>query len=386
MDEGTFLAAVEAAGTPSWIVDLDRVTQNARELSRIAGEGAISYAIKANDHPAVLRAAKRGDVKAEAASGREYGLARGAGFSGAEIVLNGPLKTDDDLDLAFAEGALVNADSLDELRRMIARPSSAKRIGVRVQSNLIEGAVGDRFGLTNEETVEAARMLVEEGIELEQLHTHLGSYAVQDIDGPTAKKVDLIWPRDPQLTGALAARMVELAQDLADAGLEPQTINLGGGLPSLPAAADHIAAANGTLKASGLSAQLCFEPGRAIVSDAASLVCQVVQVRAGDRDGRQQVVVDAGVNLLPSVQWRDAQLSALDGRPGDQNTVVFGPLCLQSDVLAWNATLPEVRVGDLLVAESVGAYNWVRSTSFIFPTAPIVLLQGGETTIDSGQR
>ena len=357
--------------------DVDRVRQNARRLSELAGAASIAYAVKANDHPSILEAVKQGGIRAEVASGREYGLARQAGFSGAEIVFNGPLKTDGELALALAEGALVNADSLDELARILELPASRKRVGIRVQSNLVEGAVGDRFGFTADEALAGARLLASRSVQLEQLHTHLGSYAVKDIEGPTAKKVDLIWPRDPDLTAALADRVLDIAISLAAIGLEPQTVSLGGGLPGLPAAAEHIAAAQGRLAASGLSSRLAFEPGRAVVTDAAALACRVVQVRGPDRSGRQQVVVDAGVNLLPSVEWRDARISALDAE-GAMPTVVFGPLCLQSDVLAWSAPLPELRVGDLLVAEDVGAYNWVRSAPFIFPAAPVVLHDRGE--------
>jgi diaminopimelate decarboxylase len=386
LDEGLIAEAVGAAATPIWIFDLDRIRENARELERIAGPGSIAYAIKANDHPAVLRAARQAGVNAEAASGREYRLAREAGFAGPSIIFNGPLKSDDDLGLAFTEGALVNADSLEELKRMLNLAADNKHIGIRVQANLIEGAVGDRFGLSAEEANEAAGLISAAGLALEQLHTHLGSYAVRDVEGPTAKKVDLIWPRDPQLTAALTSRLIEAALRLAAAGLEPKTISLGGGLPSLPAAADHVRAAASRLTESGLASRLTFEPGRAIVSDAAVLVCRVVQVRSPDRNGRQQVVVDAGVNLLPSVEWRDVELTAIGPTSEARPTVVFGPLCLQSDVLAWASPLPELRIGDILVAGRVGAYNWVRSTPFIFPTAPVVLVEEGKMRVDAGER
>jgi diaminopimelate decarboxylase len=383
MERQIHAAAVEAAGTPVWIFDVDRIVENARTLREALGVGTISYAIKANDHPAVLEAAKRGGIGAEAASGREYALARAAGFSGAEIVFNGPLKTDEELSGALAEGALINADSLEEVARIGEIAGDDARVGIRVQSNLIEGAVGDRFGLSAEEAVEAVGLLRRRGLSLEQLHTHLGSYAVQEVDGPTAKRVDLIWPRGAELTVALAARTIEIAALLAQKDMEPASISLGGGLPVMPAAAEHFAAAREELQKSGLRSRLAFEPGRAVVSDAVALVCRVVRVRTPDRDGRQQVVVDAGVNLLPTVEWRDAQLSMLDGRGGEPETVVFGPLCLQSDVLAWKARLPQLEVGDLLVAENVGAYNWGRSTPFIFPKAPVALHRAGQLSIEA---
>ncbi|KAB2833773.1 MAG: diaminopimelate decarboxylase, partial [Candidatus Dadabacteria bacterium] len=125
---------------------------------------------------------------------------------------------------------------------------------------------------------------------------------------------------------------------------------------------------------------LILEPGRAIVSDAAHLITTVIAVKEL-RGGVRAAVVDAGINILPTSFWRFQDIECAEERGGDlRDTIIYGPLCLQTDIIG-KCPLPDLRAGDRLVVKNVGAYNIPQSSTFIFPRPPIVLVEEGKPRI-----
>jgi diaminopimelate decarboxylase len=189
-----------------------------------------------------------------------------------------------------------------------------------------------------------------------------------------------------------------VAKQARQLGMEPVIANFGGGYPSsnrLKPAFDvqggsspkgHVLAPFaealvGRLlkarKAFGGKPTLMLEPGRAIVDVAVRLACTVVARKeiSGQCDA---VVVDAGVNLVPTAYWYDHGIDAIADREDDQALVakpiaVFGPLCMQIDVLRDRALLPPMSVGSPLVISNVGAYCLTQSMQFIQPRPAVVL-------------
>ena len=100
-----------------------------------------------------------------------------------------------------------------------------------------------------------------------------------------------------------------------------------------------------------------LETGRAIVDDAETLVTTVV---GGKRlpDGRRAAILDAGVNILFTALWYNHEVKPL--RPLDgiaEETVLYGPLCMNMDVVRASIMLPPLNVGESLAIHPVGAYN-----------------------------
>jgi diaminopimelate decarboxylase len=62
----------------------------------------------------------------------------------------------------------------------------------------------------------------------------------------------------------------------------------------------------------------------------------------------------------------------LQGRP--EETVIYGPLCMNIDVMRNNIMLPPVNVGDALVFSPVGAYNNTQWMQFIEYRPNVVLI------------
>ena len=111
-----------------------------------------------------------------------------------------------------------------------------------------------------------------------------------------------------------------------------------------------------------------------MVDDCESLITTVVGgKRAGD--GRRAVVLNAGVNLLFTSYWYNHRIKTTapsTGRP--ESTVLYGPLCMNIDVVREAVDLPPLKVGDHLLVESVGAYNNTQWMQFIEYRPAVVLL------------
>jgi len=126
---------------------------------------------------------------------------------------------------------------------------------------------------------------------------------------------------------------------------------------------------------------LILEPGRSIVDDAVTLLVSVVAVKKTP-DGRTLVVVDGGVNLLPTAYYFRHDVVAGREVEGDSARVdIVGPLCMQIDVLRRDVSLPPVSRGSILLFRNAGAYTVSNSMQFIYPRPPVVVVSGRETHV-----
>jgi len=373
-------------GSPLWLADVDRARERLAGL-RAAWTAAwadteIAYSYKTNRTTAFLHAFDDAGAGAEVVCAAEYALARDVvGVDGARITLNGPAKPDALLARAAADGALVIADSADELERLAL--AGVVRSGIRVGLPGPEGTPS-RFGLAPADVVAAGRRARDLGLTLEVLHVHLVS---TDFSarlgaagaGTLAANVRVGWAKSPAVHARAATILARLAAELG--GVE--AIDLGGGIPAAPSpeADTHAAAVGDALHAAGFRGRLMLEPGRALVADVVDLAMTVVAVKTL-ADGSTCVVLDAGTDLLPGTLWAWPRLEALErraqaGARGDTPTLVAGPLCLNIDLLAPGAALGELAPGDVLLAREVGAYQQVQSTQFGDLRPAVVARDGG---------
>jgi len=99
-------------------------------------------------------------------------------------------------------------------------------------------------------------------------------------------------------------------------------------------------------------------------------------------NGARALVIDAGVNLLFTSNWyRHDILPVIDRGGMLEETVVYGPLCMNIDVVRPSVLLPPLDPGDALVIRPVGAYNVTQWMQFIRLRPPVVLI-GKDGEID----
>ncbi|NOZ01483.1 MAG: diaminopimelate decarboxylase, partial [Deltaproteobacteria bacterium] len=92
-------------------------------------------------------------------------------------------------------------------------------------------------------------------------------------------------------------------------------------------------------------------------------------------DGRKALVVDAGVNTLFTAFWyKHDVIPAQEFAGTPEPTVIFGPLCMNIDVVRDHLMFPPLDTGDRLVIRSVGAYNVTQWMQFITTRPAVVLI------------
>ena len=123
---------------------------------------------------------------------------------------------------------------------------------------------------------------------------------------------------------------------------------------------------------------LLLEPGRALVDEAVYLIASVVSTKRFV-DGTRGVIIDAGVNVLPTAFWFKHEIASTHDMGSTLETVnIYGPLCMQIDVVRTQVRLPILQKGDILVIKNVGAYNITQSMQFIFPRPAVVIVNKGK--------
>ena len=384
---------IEEHGSPLFVIvekELRQKYQDAyRAFSTRYPRVQFAWSYKTNYLKAVCRVFHQEGAIAEVVSDFEYEKARAMGVKGSEIVFNGPYKSEEILRTAVAEGARIQLDNLDEIVRLeqIARDAGTiVPVGMRV--NMIAGSepVWSKFGF-NYESGEAHRIirrLADEGqLKLVGLHMHLGTFVL-----------DLRSYREG------IGKLLELAQWARDElDIELEYINTGGGFGSInslkhqylpgheltPSFDQYAEAICETLDEKmpdyAQPPLLLLETGRALVDEAGSLITTVVSVRH-TADGGRALVVDAGVNLLYTANWYRLTMTPAQQTSGpNSKTVVYGPLCMNIDVIREDAPLPALNAGQQIVIHPVGAYNITQSMQFI-TYRPRVVMIGSDGQVD----
>ncbi|MFD7947178.1 diaminopimelate decarboxylase, partial [Streptomyces sp. NPDC059744] len=119
-------------------IDTDGVRDSVTALQdAFAGAPGVlhTFAAKAASLVPVLRLLADCGMGCEVASPGELRLALDAGFAPSDIVLDSPAKTRDEIRQALALGVALNADSLDEVRRIAARRARRAAARLRVRGN-----------------------------------------------------------------------------------------------------------------------------------------------------------------------------------------------------------------------------------------------------------
>ncbi len=390
---------VEKYGSPLFVLSEKHLRQSVRHIhsafsSRYA-KVRQAWSYKTNYINAVSAILHSEGCDAEVVSEFEYNKARRLGVPASRIFFNGPYKPRSALEKAVKEGARIHIDHLDELALLekIANEQNVLNFPVTIRLNFDTRFTENwgRFGfnIENGQAMEAARRIVASpNLKLTGLHNHIGTF----ITDPRAYST--------QISIMIAfMNSVEAATDCTI-----MTLDIGGGFAShnalqgaylppeqISPTAEQYAEAIGSALATGLKnreqqgkplPELILETGRAVVDEAEWLIASVV---ANKRlpDGRRAMVVDAGVNILfTSFQYNHEVRPVRPVEDILEETVLYGPLCMNTDIVRHSVSLPPLKTGDLLSFWPVGAYNNTQWMQFIQLRPAVVLVrQNGQVDV-----
>lgn len=367
-------------GSPLIVYDEATLRARARAYRAAAPEALVCFGTKAFPNVALLRLLAEEGLGADVSTEGEFRFALAAGLDGERLVVHGNNKSDAELELAAAEGALVVIDSLEEVER--ARAAGVERTLVRVTPGIEAdthrairtGQVGSKFGLAPDDVLVALRR--DPGIE--GLHLHIGSQ-LREL-GAARQAVDWVV--------AFAART------RAELDWSPRTLDLGGGLgvaavrdePEI-SIGDFVTALLDELGSAasrdGLAIPaLILEPGRSLTARAGVTLYTVGSVKQSG--ATTFVAVDGGMSDNPRPALYGARYTALVGnRLGEALAgaySVVGKHCESGDLLIDRVELPEPQRGDILAVPATGAYTLAMSSTYnALPRPAAVLVAGGES-------
>ena len=321
--------------------------------------GEVLYAVKANPSPWIIDGLYADGTRFfDVASIAEVALIAER-CPKARMAFLHPVKSRESIRRAYYEFGvrIFSLDTEAELHKILAETNHAKDLILIVRlavSN--DGAIfslAGKFGVPAFEAAELIRTCRAHAFEL-GVSFHVGSQCM--------------------LPSAYRSAMMEASRLIAQAGVTVDIVDVGGGFPSIypgltpPPLTDYIRAIEEAFEEMMVleNADLWCEPGRALVSEAESLLVRVELVK-GDalylNDGAYGRLFDAAHSKWPfPVRHHRA------GGTADSETAMFrffGPTCDSLDAMQGPFELPaDTAEGDIIEIGMLGAYGTAIASNF----------------------
>jgi diaminopimelate decarboxylase len=399
----------EIYGTPLHIVNLPRLIETGKTfISQITksypGKTSVHFAFKSNSVPGVVQTIKQAGLKAEVMTDYELDLALQLGYTGKDIIVNGPGKTRMFLEKCLqSDVRLIVIDSLielEELNQLCGEMHLIANVLFRINPNYTPGgmdagtATANRkacaFGLdlkSGEVFRALYRLKYLEFINFYGYHMHIGTGI-----------------RDPRDYSKAIRILFPLLQKTMDLGLQIKCIDIGGGFASfttrkfttmelllrqsfryMPARINQNDKKEFSDFAREISEtvieffhvtdcpELIFEPGRCIVSPNQFLILTVHRIKERIGVGRW-LITDGGLGTctLPTYyEFHEIFLCNEVGRKPSGPASIIGPCCFAADTVYSNKLMPHISAGEKIAIMDTGAYFTALESSFGFPRPAI---------------
>jgi len=375
-------------GTPAYVYSMDEIRDRVGAVRRALGDRLrVSYAVKANPHPALVARMNGLVDRLDVSSGGELALARDLGWDPRAISFTGPAKREDELRAAVEGVGEVVLESLEEAAALdrlavdgpvavclrIAPDELPRGFGVRMAGR------PTRFGFDEADLPEAIETVgTLPGLDLVGFHAYPGT---QCLDAEAVAE-----------NFAIMADVFRRATEMAALESPRLIFGAGFGIPyhdgdpdlDLAAAGNRVGSILDDLRAGARfgGSEMILELGRYLTGEAGVYLTRVVRVKRSR--GTDIAILDGGMHhhlaasgKLGSVIPRAYRIEKVDGdldaevRPYD----LAGPLCTSVDTLGHGVRLPTLATGDLLAVLSSGAYGPTASpTGFIRHPLPREIL------------
>jgi diaminopimelate decarboxylase len=367
LTEDEALAVASRRKIPCFVYRLDLAASRFDALrSRLPERAILAYALKANPGRELVTAFASRGASFDCASIGELEIVRGVSVPGSRVLFAGPGKTEEELELALAMGARIQADGIEDLERIESMLALAGRkgklpislrvhpaSGVEEGSRIIGGSLPSAFGV-DEEDVSA---FVKKAARFELLEIRgLQVFAASN-------------ERDAKRLLANHRVAFAIGQALqAETGKPLELIDLGGGL-GIPYSETEAELDIGEF-ASGLgelldanpwfAGKVVLEPGRWLAGPCGVYLTRVV--RAKESRGERFAILEGGLNhlLRPLLTGQPFPACAPFARGAPVKQTLAGPLCTSLDRLGV-VSLPPLKAGDLLMLGQAGAYGFTEA-------------------------
>jgi diaminopimelate decarboxylase/aspartate kinase len=353
------LAALDGRAA-AYVYDLETVRGAARALRALRSLERVHYSMKANPHPAILRALRAEGIEFECVSQGEVErlLATCPDLDPQRILYTPNFAPREEYAWALARGVRVTVDNLYALsawpelfrgREIFARLDTG--VGRGHHTHVRTAGTRSKFGVPIAELRSFARLAHAAGARITGLEAHVGS-GIFDVTS---------WEHTARLLAAAAQTLEGV-----------RVIDVGGGLgvperPDQPGVdLERLDTLLTAVRAEHPRLEVWLEPGRYLVAAAGALLTRVTQLK--QKGGVRFVGVATGMNSLirPALYGSHHEivnLTRLD-EPATELVNVVGPICESADVLGHDRLLPVTHEGDVLLIATAGAYGHAMSSHY----------------------
>lgn len=344
----------------AYVYDLGTVRARAASLLALRSVTRVLYAIKANPHPGILRAAAAEGLAFECVSRGEAERVFEAvpDIARSRILFTPNFAPREEYRWALEAGIRVTVDNLYVLRawrelfagrELFVRIDTGRGLG---HHRMVQTAgEQSKFGVPQFELPELRDAAAAAGAVVTGLHAHAGSLHFEAES----------WREAAEVLAAAAAEFPGV-----------RTLNVGGGLgvPDQPGREafdlEALDAALRAFRAGHPAFELWLEPGRYLVAEAGVLLARVTQLKG--KGAMRYVGVATGMNSLirPALYgaWHEIVNLTRIGEPATERCTVVGPICESGDVLGHDRLLPPCVEGDVLLIANAGAYGHVMGSQY----------------------
>ncbi len=380
-------------GTPIYVINEQMIRERYRRLKEMLNndykKNQIHYAVKANSNLSFLKILNSEGASFDCTSMGEVYTCFKAGISSEKMIYTGNMFTDTDFEFAVKNNVFVNLDSLSQLNRLVRIHESLgkekKAISFRINpefgaghhKHTITAGKDIKFGILEEQAIEAYRKAKETGFEKFGIHQHIGSGVINALDfgKPAEKFISII------------KKIIETLE------IRFEFIDFGGGL-GIPYHPEEepldlntyrrivIEPFKNLVKSENIGEPVFkIEPGRYLTAESSILLTQINTIK--NNGYKLFAGVDAGFNTLlrPTLynSYHHIMPCNIKGRKKTLTYDVVGPICESGDILGNEREMKKLNEKDILAILDVGAYGFTMSSTYNSrPRSSEILINNGK--------
>lgn len=346
-------------GTPLLVISRSAVLRNYHALRAALPGVEFFYAAKANPADPILRTLCEAGCSVDVCSHGEMLAALHAGFTPDAMIHTHPCKTVQNLTRCYAEGVrwftYDNANEIPKLAEHTPGVNLLLRTAVASCSSVIN--LSAKFGAFEKDAVPLLRKARKAGLNVRGISFHVGSQC-----------------RSPEDFHKALGQSRRIFDRASAAGIDLEVLDIGGGLPApyrdsvltLDVYCQSLARALDETFGDLRHVRVIAEPGRGLCADTATLITRVIGKSLRNR--LPWYIIDDGLYGSFSGQVYDhtefpLMVDRADERPLTR-CVVAGPTCDSSDVVCRDQLLPDLEIGELILAPTMGAYTSASASNF----------------------
>lgn len=363
--QGVSLLEVAATfGTPVYVYDGQKILDQVALLNRAFADVnmKIKYATKALSNIHILKLLKDAGTGVDAVSIEEVKLALHVGFGPEEIMYTPNCVSFEEIQEAVEYGVMVNIDNIPMLEQFGTHYGNTVPLCIRLNPHIMAGGnakisvghIDSKFGISILQLKHVLKIVAAYDLQVIGLHVHTGSDILDaevflkgaEILFDAAKEFSQLRFLDFGGGFKVAYKVGDITTDMMDVGAKVSS------------------AFKNFCQEYGRELEIWFEPGKFIVSECGYLLVSANVIKS--TPASTFIGVDSGLNHLIRPMMYDAyhevvNLSNLSG-PERVYTMV-GYIC-ETDTIAADRKLKEVKVNDVLAIKNAGAYGFSMSSNY----------------------